>query len=45
MAESSKIIAINTDPEAPIMSIAHYAIAGDLHDTIPKLIKAYRARV
>jgi len=45
MSDSAKIIAINTDPDAPILSIAHYGIVGDLHDVIPKLIKAYKARV
>jgi electron transfer flavoprotein alpha subunit len=45
MAESSKIIAINTDPEAPIFQIAHYGIAGDLNEVIPQFIKAYRAKV
>lgn len=45
MAESAKILAINTDPGAPIFSVAHYGIVGDLHDVIPKLIRAYRARV
>lgn len=45
MDESAKIIAVNTDPEAPIFSIADYAIVGDLNDVIPKMIKAYKERV
>lgn len=44
MAESSRIIAINSDPEAPILKIAHYGIVGDLKDVIPRFIKAYKAK-
>jgi electron transfer flavoprotein alpha subunit len=44
MAESGKIIAINTDPEAPIFQISHYGIVGDLMDVIPKFIKAFKAK-
>jgi electron transfer flavoprotein alpha subunit len=38
------IIAINTDPGAPILAHADYAIIGDLHKVIPALIEALRAR-
>ncbi len=44
MQESSRIAAINTDPNAPIFSIAHYGIVGDLHETIPRMIKAYKEK-
>jgi electron transfer flavoprotein alpha subunit len=38
------IIAINTDPAAPMMARADYAVIGDLHEVIPALIEALRAR-
>jgi len=43
MGESAKILAINNDPDAPIFSVAHHGIVGDLTDVIPKLIKTVRA--
>ncbi len=43
MDQASKIIAINTDPNAPIFQIAHYKIVGDLRQVIPKMIEAYRS--
>jgi electron transfer flavoprotein alpha subunit len=42
MDSSAQIISINTDPEAPINSIADVAIIGDLHSIIPKMIKHYK---
>jgi electron transfer flavoprotein alpha subunit len=42
MEESAQIIAINTDPEAPINSIADYVIIGDIAEVIPKMIKYYK---
>ena len=45
MAESGKIIAINNDPDAPIFSIAHYGILGEINDVVPKMIKAFKAKV
>ena len=44
MSESKKIIAINSDPNAPIFSCAHYAIVGDLNAVIPQMIKAFKAK-
>jgi electron transfer flavoprotein alpha subunit len=44
MEESAKIIAINWDEEAPIFSVAHYGIVGDLNKVIPMMIKAIKER-
>ena len=44
MQDSQKIIAINTDKDAPIFKVAHYGIVGDLNVVIPKLIKAIRQK-
>ena len=45
MDESNKIIAINTDPEAPIFSVCHYKIVGDAMKVIPDLIEAYKNKL
>ena len=36
MLQSGKIVAVNTDPNAPIFKIAHYPIVGDLYDELPE---------
>ena len=36
------VIAINSDPQAPIFEYADYCIVGDVHQIIPKLIVALR---
>ena len=42
MDESSMIISINTDSDAPINKIADYAITGKVEEVIPKMIKYYK---
>lgn len=43
MQESSIIISINSDPNAPINSIADYVVTGKVEEVIPKMIKYYKA--
>jgi electron transfer flavoprotein alpha subunit len=42
MQDSSMIIAINSDPNAPINTIADYVITGEVEKVIPKMIKYYK---
>jgi electron transfer flavoprotein alpha subunit len=38
------IVVVNTDPDAPILAHAQYAVIGDLGQVIPALVEAVRAR-
>ncbi len=42
MDQSSMIMSINNDPNAPIHQIADYAIIGDLNEVLPKMIASYK---
>jgi len=41
---AKRILAINTDPEAPIMDVADYAVIGDLHAVVPAISSELRKR-
>lgn len=45
MQEAKKIIAINSDPEAPIFDVSHYGIVGDATQVIPKFIEVYKSKL
>jgi electron transfer flavoprotein alpha subunit len=41
---AKNLIAINTDPAAPMMTRADYAVIGNLHEVVPALVTALRER-
>jgi electron transfer flavoprotein alpha subunit len=45
METSDFIIAINNDPEAPILSVANFGIVGDLFQIVPALTAEFKKRL
>ena len=43
-ASSKAILAVNTDPEAPMMPRATYAVVGDMHEVVPAVNEEIRRR-
>ena len=43
-ASSKVILAVNTDAEAPMVTKATYAVIGDMHEVVPAINEALRAR-
>jgi len=43
-SSSKTILAINTDPEAPMVTKAHYAVIGDMHEVVPAVVAELRRR-
>jgi electron transfer flavoprotein alpha subunit len=42
MQNAATIISINTDSQAPIFNLAHYAVVGDLYQVVPSLLNRIR---
>ncbi|WP_028650818.1 electron transfer flavoprotein subunit alpha/FixB family protein [Nocardioides halotolerans] len=43
-SSAKHILAINTDAEAPMVTRAHYAVIGDLHEVVPAINEEIRRR-
>jgi electron transfer flavoprotein alpha subunit len=44
MMASKNVIAINTDPDAPMVTKADYAVIADLHEIVPAIIEEIKRR-
>ena len=45
MQTADVILAVNSDPNAPIFSVATYGIVGDLYQVVPALVKEFQSRL
>jgi electron transfer flavoprotein alpha subunit len=44
MRQSDVIVAVNTDPSAPIFRVADYGVVADMYEVVPKLIDMIKRR-
>jgi electron transfer flavoprotein alpha subunit len=44
MQAAKHVLAINTDPDAPMVTKADYAVIGDLHEVVPAIVDELRRR-
>jgi electron transfer flavoprotein alpha subunit len=44
VANTETIVAVNSDPNAPIFKYSDYYIVGTVEDTVPKLVQALEAK-
>jgi electron transfer flavoprotein alpha subunit len=44
MQAAKNVLAINTDPDAPMVTKADYAVIGDLHEIVPAIVAELRKR-
>jgi electron transfer flavoprotein alpha subunit len=44
MQAAKHVLAINTDPDAPMVTKADYAVIGDLHEVVPAIVAELRRR-
>lgn len=42
MKASDRIVAVNTDKNAPIFDVAHYGVVGDVYEIVPRLLEKIR---